>query len=75
MTDIIDKLRFLGTGYVGTTRGHTATLMNEAADLIEALQTAIFDGGFDLSPCRVCGKVIVCIPDGVPVCETCAAKE
>lgn len=39
MTDIIDKLRVLGTGYVGTTRGHRATLMNEAADVIEALRT------------------------------------
>lgn len=40
----------------------------------EAIMSAIFDGGFDISPCRLCGKPIVCIPYGVPVCNYCSSK-
>lgn len=42
------------------------------ASRVEALETAIIDGGLDLSPCRQCGGLVVCIPDGLPMCEACA---
>lgn len=41
---------------------------------VELLTQAIELGGFDLSPCGLCGDVVVCIPDGLPMCEPCAAK-
>ena len=45
------------------------------------LRDAIDAGGFDLAPCRLCGRTIVCLPDGIALCEQCsrgaaeAAKE
>lgn len=36
---------------------------------------AVIAGGYDLSPCMACGTVVVCIPDGLPMCEACAMKE
>lgn len=36
---------------------------------------AVIAGGYDISPCMVCGTSVVCIPDGLPMCETCAMKE
>ena len=30
--------------------------------------------GYDISPCTVCGDPVVCIPDGMPMCEPCAEK-
>jgi hypothetical protein len=39
------------------------------------LRKAIADGGFDLSPCGNCGTPVVCIPDGLPMCETCATVD
>lgn len=29
----------------------------------------------DLSPCLTCGEPIFCIPDGLPICRSCAEKE
>jgi hypothetical protein len=28
-------------------------------------------GGLDLSPCMICGDPVVCLPDGMPMCESC----
>ena len=39
---------------------------------VERLRDAITAGGFDLSPCRMCGRTIVCVPDGLALCESCA---
>lgn len=39
------------------------------------LERAIECSGYDLSMCKGCGKPVVCIPDGLPFCEGCAAKE
>lgn len=36
---------------------------------------AIERSGMDLSPCSICNKLVVCIPDGLPICEPCAVKE
>lgn len=43
----------------------------EVALLIVA---AIDRSGFDLSRCMDCDALIVCIPDGMPMCEPCAVK-
>jgi hypothetical protein len=43
--------------------------------LAETLVQAINDSGMDLAPCRLCGKPIVCIPDGLAICRACAEKD
>ena len=42
---------------------------------IRYLQDAINRGGWDISPCKVCNENVVCLPDGLPLCEECAGKE
>jgi len=44
-------------------------------DKTAALESALEHGGYDVSECKVCGVPVVCLPDGLPMCETCAAKE
>lgn len=48
-----------------------AMAMRTAAAQVQAIE----DGGYDLSPCGVCGKPVVCIPDGLPMCGGCARKD
>lgn len=36
------------------------------------LAEAIARSGMDISPCMNCGLRVVCIPDGLPMCEACA---
>jgi hypothetical protein len=43
-------------------------LRAEVCDLSEAIDA----GGFDLSLCSACGRPVVCIPDGLPMCRECA---
>lgn len=38
----------------------------------DALQAAIDRSGLDVAPCAVCGRAVVCLPDGAPLCEPCA---
>jgi hypothetical protein len=38
------------------------------------LHAAITRGGLDISCCMNCGAPVVCIPDGLPMCEACAVK-
>jgi len=64
MSDIVDKLRFLGTGVVGTISGHHTPLMNESADLIEKLQSD--NEALLLDNCRLRNLLhrwITCYPD------------
>lgn len=46
---------------------------------LENLNGLILEGvkrsGQIFGPCRICGLPVVCIPDGLPVCEPCAVKE
>jgi hypothetical protein len=42
---------------------------------IKKLQKMIDRSGFDVSPCQICNEDVVCIPDGLPMCESCAQKE
>ncbi len=44
-------------------------------DEIDRLRACIERSGLDVSPCMICGEPVVCVPDGVPMCEECAAKE
>lgn len=47
---------------------------------LEAIHMAVivlgaFDrSGYDISPCTVCGAPVVCIPDGLAVCNPCLQK-
>jgi hypothetical protein len=40
----------------------------------QALTGAIERSGFDICPCMDCGAPVVCIQDGMPMCEPCAVK-
>jgi hypothetical protein len=44
---------------------------SECQELIRAIER----GGFDLSQCMRCGELVVCIPDGQPMCEGCAGDD
>lgn len=44
----------------------------KATDESNELKAAIGRGGCDLSPCMSCGQTVVCVPDGMPMCHTCA---
>ena len=39
-----------------------------------ALVAAIDRGGYDVSACMICQELVVCIPDGLPMCRQCAEK-
>ncbi len=39
-----------------------------------ALVAAIDRGGYDVSACMICQELVVCIPDGIAMCEECAEK-
>lgn len=39
-------------------------------DVVELVKRS----GFDLSPCQGCALDIVCVPDGLPFCESCAKE-
>lgn len=41
----------------------------------DALQAAIERSGLDVSLCMTCGEPVVCLPDGVQMCESCWRKE
>ena len=48
--------------------------MRDAVDVCVSLFEAIERSGFVLSPCGICGEVVVCIPDGLALCKPCAEK-
>ena len=41
--------------------------------VVGILTGAIKDSGMDLAPCLVCGKPIICLPDGLALCRACVA--
>lgn len=45
-----------------------------ALEAYDELRAAIDRGGWDLSACGGCGEPVVCLPDGLPMCETCVAQ-
>jgi hypothetical protein len=51
-------------------------LMHAQDQTERELADAIERSGLDISLCRCCGKLVVCIPDGLSnICEACAEKE
>ena len=42
---------------------------------LDRLRAAIERSGLDLTCCRICGEMVVSIPDGLPMCEVCAERE
>lgn len=49
-------------------------IRNELAG--DSFAAAITAGGYDVSPCVVCQKPVVCLPDGLGgLCEACAENE
>lgn len=54
---------------------HLAPYMLAAANELESLRGMIERSGFDISDCGVCGDPVVCIPDGMPMCEACAKSD
>lgn len=47
------------------------TRLADAQEACRVALAAIHAEGLDLAPCSVCGKVLACIPDGLPMCEEC----
>ena len=43
-------------------------------DQLRDYKAAIDRGGWDISTCRDCNELVVCLPDGFPMCESCATK-
>ena len=46
----------------------------QSLEVALALVAAIDRGGYDVSPCLICQELVVCIPDGLAMCEKCAEK-
>lgn len=46
---------------------NAATPSEQAAELLAAIERS----GLDLSHCELCRRPVVCLPDGMPVCEAC----
>ena len=49
-------------------------LRDEKANMQTKFHQMIERGGFDLSPCIDCGESVVCVPEGLALCKTCAEK-
>lgn len=56
--------------------------VDEAADEIVSLrqrlavaEAALARSPYDISPCLLCGAPVVCLPDGMPMCQPCAESE
>jgi hypothetical protein len=47
----------------------------QPVDQYQELIDTLVRSGLDISPCTSCGLDVVCIPDGLPMCEDCAMKE
>lgn len=47
-------------------------LRGENANMQSGFEAMIKRSGLDVSPCKDCGEVVVCIPDGLPLCKSCA---
>ena len=59
-------------------RAHSAlhfAQAKESAASTDILREAIDRSGLDTSLCLFCSAIVVCIPDGLPACDSCAGKE
>lgn len=59
--------------------GAVFPVVNAMLDSVQArrdyLERAIDAGGWDMSPCGYCGQAVVCLPDGLAACESCAMRD
>ena len=53
---------------------HGGLTTAKAFEAALALVAAIDRGGYDVSACMICQELVVCIPDGIAMCEECAEK-
>ena len=49
--------------------------LGKQASFFRVYMDALDRSAFDMSPCRVCGEPVVCLPDGLALCEPCATRE
>lgn len=49
-------------------------MLQRVQSALKELHAAIERGGLDISCCMDCGAPVVCIPDGLPMCDGCAAN-
>jgi len=38
---------------------------------VEMYRSALARSPYDINLCMVCGEPVVCVPDGMPLCENC----
>ncbi len=43
-------------------------------DINDEYNDALDRSPYDISPCMECGKLVVCLPDGMPMCDPCGEK-
>lgn len=49
-------------------------LLDSTVNYSDSLNALLTRSGMDLSPCRICGETIICLPDGLACCKPCLAK-
>jgi len=75
-TTLIKALRCIAED-IQDPEGTTKAAIREAAGRMEMLYdgniflAALERSPFDLSLCKGCGNLVVCIPDGLPFCNDC----
>ncbi len=56
-------------------RKHFKDILESNADYLLDLANAFAESDQDVSPCGMCSRPVLCIPDGLPCCAACAEKE
>jgi hypothetical protein len=54
---------------------HLAKALDEIDELrtaVQAIDAALTNSGCDISPCTECRIPVVCLPEGMALCRTCA---
>lgn len=64
----------MGFGLLNVAQALQEVVDGASESALRELHVAIERGGLDLSCCMDCGAPVVCIPDGLPMCEGCATK-
>jgi hypothetical protein len=59
---------------LATIKALSDDLLKIHAENASAIDCLVKRSGFALSPCRVCGHLVVCTPDGLALCRPCAEK-
>lgn len=65
-----------GEQLTGTEATNELDAWRKCAHQLEVVYSeAIARSGFDISVCHHCGVPVVCLPDGLAMCEACAMEE